>query len=128
MSTDESKRPPRAFYVITPVLSVIITVLLIDSFFALASPAPLSIERNLCFENDPYTGFRHKPGSTGYYQNNIPAVVNENGHRDDPVTLVKPEDVFRVLVLGDSFTVGANVRQEEAYPQQLEWMLAADLN
>ena len=34
--------------------------------------------------------------------------------------LTKPPGVFRILVLGDSFTVGANVRQEEAYPKVLE--------
>ncbi|GAC1334417.1 MAG: hypothetical protein NVSMB26_17110 [Beijerinckiaceae bacterium] len=72
------------------------------------------------FEADPHTGYRLKPGGIGYYEKGIPAVANSHGHRDVEVTLTKPSGVFRILVLGDSFTIGANVRQEEAWPKVLE--------
>jgi hypothetical protein len=83
-------------------------------------PIPHSIEANMYFEADPHTGYRLKPGGVGYYERGIPAVANSHGHRDSEVTLNKPPGVFRILVLGDSFTVGANVRQEEAWPKVLE--------
>lgn len=75
------------------------------------------------FEPDPYTGFRLKPQGKGYFQNSIPAQANIHGHRDDEVLLSKSSGVYRILILGDSFTVGANVAQEEAYPQVLERLL-----
>jgi lysophospholipase L1-like esterase len=37
--------------------------------------------------------------------------------------LVKGKDVFRVLVLGDSFTVGAGVGQQDTYSSQLQRLL-----
>jgi hypothetical protein len=83
-------------------------------------PVPHSIEFNMFFEADPYTGYRLKPNGVGYYERGIPAVANSHGHRDVETTLEKPAGVFRILVLGDSFTVGANVRQEEAWPKVLE--------
>ncbi|MCO6452344.1 MAG: hypothetical protein J5I90_16315 [Caldilineales bacterium] len=121
--TQPGQKPPKAFYIFAPVISILVTLLLIELFLALFHPIPFSIERNMYFEPDPYTGFRLKPGGLGYFQHNIPAQVNENGHRDDPATIAKPEGVYRILLLGDSFTVGANVRQEEAYGQVLEKLL-----
>jgi len=75
------------------------------------------------FEADPYTGFRLKARSAGRYQEGIPAVTNSYGHRDAEVAVHKTPGVFRILVIGDSFTVGANVRQEQAYPKVLERLL-----
>jgi hypothetical protein len=90
--------------------------------FALAIfyPIPHSIEKNMYYEADPYTGFRLKPGSVGHFQMGIPADANSHGHRDVEVPLKKPSGIFRILVLGDSLTVGTNVQQEEAYPKIIE--------
>jgi hypothetical protein len=75
------------------------------------------------FEPDPFTGYRLKPGSTGYFQKQIPAQVNKNGHRNELVSVEKMAGISRVLVLGDSFTVGANVEQEQSYAEVLEKLL-----
>ena len=69
------------------------------------------------FEVSSLTGYRLKPGGVGYFQQGIAANANSHGHRDDEVCISKRPDIFRLLVLGDSFTVGANVTQEDAYPQ-----------
>jgi len=111
--------------ILTPILTIILTLLAIELLLAFVRPVPFAIERNMFFEPDPYTGFRLRPDSEGVFQHGIPAVVNSQGHRDDEVTLEKPEDTFRILALGDSFTVGANVFQEQAYPQVLEDVLNA---
>lgn len=118
--------PPLAFRLLAPPIAAVITLLLLEGLLAWFWPTPFAIERNMYYEPDPYTGFRLKPHSIGYFQNGIPAVANGHGHRDDEVSLEKPPGVFRILVLGDSFTVGANVRQEEAYPQVLERLLNAN--
>jgi lysophospholipase L1-like esterase len=46
--------------------------------------------------------------------------INALGFRGPELAAEKPADVFRVLCLGDSWTFGANVGQEETYPRQLE--------
>lgn len=117
---EDAPRPRRLFQVLVPLVACGLTLGAIELGLAIFHPIPFSIESNMYFEADPYTGYRLKPGGIGHYQMGIPAVVNSHGHRDNEVTLKKPPDVFRILVLGDSFTVGANVRQEEAYPKVLE--------
>ena len=46
--------------------------------------------------------------------------INSLGLRDREVSREKPPGVFRILVLGDSFTEGKQVRLEETFPKQLE--------
>ena len=95
---------------------------MLELFLAAFRPVPPSIEQNMYFEPDPVTGFRIKPLSEGHF-GTIPANANEHGHRDEAASLEKPAEVFRVLSLGDSFTVGSGVGQEEAYPEVLERLL-----
>ena len=113
-------RPPTWWYVVVPLLSALLTVALIEAGLAIFHPIPFSIESNMYFEPDPFTGYRLKPNATGYFQRQIPARTNAHGHRGRPVAEEKPEGTFRILVLGDSFTAGANVAEESAYPQVLE--------
>jgi GDSL-like Lipase/Acylhydrolase family len=105
---------------IVPLFAGAITIVALELAMSVFHPVPFSIETNMYFEADPYTGFRLKPFGSGHFQMDIPAVANSQGNRDVEVPLKKPPGVFRILVLGDSFTVGANVRQEEAYPKALE--------
>ncbi|MFQ3246544.1 MAG: lysophospholipase L1-like esterase [Arenicella sp.] len=110
----------RWFYIFVPVVSSIASILLIELSLVVFYPVPASIESNMYFIADEHTGYRLKPNSKGYYQNQIPANANGHGHRDDSVSMKKPKGTYRILVLGDSFTVGANVMQEKVYPQVLE--------
>ncbi len=49
--------------------------------------------------------------------------INEQGLRDGPVQIPKPQGLYRILVLGDSVTFGLFVDDEEAYPHRLEKQL-----
>jgi lysophospholipase L1-like esterase len=51
--------------------------------------------------------------------------VNSLGLRNPEVELAKPPGVRRLAVLGDSITFGYWVAEEQAYPRQLERLLAA---
>ena len=113
-NTERPHRLRRLYQVLVILMECILTLGAVELGLAIFHPVPYSIESNMYFEADPYTGYRLKPGGIGHYQMGIPAVANSHGHRDIEVTLKKPPGVFRILVLGDSFTVGANVRQEEA--------------
>jgi lysophospholipase L1-like esterase len=53
--------------------------------------------------------------------------INSHGLRDREFLLQKPENTFRILALGDSFTYGAGVTLEETYVKQLEAMLNKQL-
>ena len=114
------RRRRRFYQVLLVLLECVLTLGAVELGLAIFHPVPYSIAANMYFEADPYTGYRLKPGGVGHYQMDIPAVANSHGHRDVEMTFEKPPGVFRILVLGDSFTVGANVRQEEAYPKVLE--------
>ena len=75
---------------------------------------------------DPYLPFRPRPlfvsqGHTKEYD--CEYGNNSLGFRDVEHAAEKPEGVFRILVLGDSFTYGAGVAFEETYPRRLEAML-----
>lgn len=49
--------------------------------------------------------------------------TNSRGFRTAEFAKVKPPGTFRIVCLGDSWTFGSNVDQNEAYPQQLTALL-----
>ena len=49
--------------------------------------------------------------------------LNSGGFRGREFPRTKPSSSFRILCLGDSWTFGTNVGQEETYPQQLQKLL-----
>ena len=49
--------------------------------------------------------------------------LNSEGFRDEEFPREKRKTAFRVICLGDSWTVGSNVNQDEAFPQRLRAML-----
>jgi HEAT repeat protein len=51
---------------------------------------------------------------------------NRDGLRDRTRTREKPEGLRRIAILGDSVTLGAEIRPEEAYPQRLEARFRAE--
>ena len=115
----------KSLYFILPIVSCLLGLLLVELLLAVFYPIPYSLEVNMYFEADPYTGYRHKPDTFGMYNADTPARANSQGNRDDEVAIPKPPGVFRILLIGDSFTVGANVQEAEAYGQVLERLLNA---
>jgi lysophospholipase L1-like esterase len=109
--------------IVLPLLSALFAVGLVELILILFYPIPYSLERNMYFEADPYLGYRNMPLASGYYPNGIPAQANSLGFRDAEATLEKSPGTYRILMVGDSFTVGANVEQDDAYPQVLERLL-----
>ena len=49
--------------------------------------------------------------------------LNSTGFRDGEFPETKPSSTFRIICLGDSWTFGANVGQQDAYPQRLQALL-----
>ncbi len=59
---------------------------------------------------------------TGEYYNLIS--LNNYGLHDDDLTMEKPSDTFRILILGDSFPQGWQVKLEQGFP----WLMEQELN
>lgn len=111
------------FRFLLPVASALVALALVELILILFFPVPYSLERNMYFEPDPHLGYRHRPLSEGFYPNGVEARANSLGFRDAEFSKVKAPGTFRILALGDSFTVGANVEQPDVYPQVLEQLL-----
>jgi len=69
--------------------------------------------------SDPGMAFYHRPNSEAFLMG-ADMKINSLGMRDHEVTTNKPPGTFRVVVLGDSTTVGWGVHFEETYPKLLE--------
>src|SRR5262245_1153152 len=117
----------RAFTLLLPVIAVALTLGAAELALAWLRPVPFAAESNLYFVADPYLGYRLKPSSIGWFEAaGVKGTVNRHGERDDEFPAEKPEGELRILVLGDSFTMGANVAQDATYPQVLEKLLAGE--
>ena len=54
--------------------------------------------------------------------------TDSNGFRNsNPVSMGKSDNVFRILVLGDSFSAGYRLSQEETFPRQIEKKLGSNV-
>src|SRR5262249_36964058 len=53
--------------------------------------------------------------------------TNSLGIRNEEVSPSKPPSTFRIVVLGDSWTVGVNLALDQTYPRRLANLLAADV-
>lgn len=78
---------------------------------------------------DAELGWSKRPGAKierSTTEFSVSIEINEQGLRDDPMpSPKKPEGVFRVICLGDSFTMGYTVPREELFVDLLEdwWLL-----
>ena len=107
---------------------VVIGLLLVEAAGRLFHLVPPFRDQERRYVKDPWLPFRPLPLSTnagraasgeyGYVYTH-----NSQGFRDVERSFVKPPGVFRVLVLGDSFTYGVGARLQEAYPYTLEHLL-----
>jgi len=78
-------------------------------------------------EPHPELGWAHIPNKEGYWiigNERIYVKINSKGLRDKEYSYQKPKGVYRILVLGDSFTEGFQVPLEETFCEVLEKKLA----
>lgn len=71
-------------------------------------------------------GFKFRPNFSRVWTGLGPPTIwhfNNLGFRDRPVMIAKPANIFRVVVIGDSITMGFGVEDYEAFPRRLEQYL-----
>lgn len=82
-----------------------------------------------CFEKGTYYPIRMKSDTDCMLKSNngsfrdVVIRTNSLGLRNSEVVIPKPPGTIRILVLGDSFTQGWGVSDDEAYPRELEKIL-----
>ncbi len=89
----------------------------------LATPPPDAGDLTEPLPNSPRV-YRLRPGSVAR-RSGISVRINSGGFRDREYPRTKPPGVFRILLLGDSFTMGLGVPAESTYAKRLERSLAA---
>lgn len=86
---------------------------------------PTAVNTKIFEASDTYV-WGHKPGAVDYggYGDPTPEIrINKLGFRDDEVSIYKPSNVKRVVLLGDSYAFGMGVSKEDNFPEVLERML-----
>ncbi len=68
---------------------------------------------------NPDLSFAHAPNRSAFLMG-VPVSINSEGLRDREFSLEKPPGVYRVMMLGDSTTLGWGVRQEDTAAKFLE--------
>lgn len=108
--------------------SCIFTVILLEILVRLFSPQILVRTEGL-FIPDPCRSFKLAPGFRGFEVSSefsFPVIINSRGLRDREFETPKGPGVFRILVLGDSFTYGSGAEAGTTYPRLLEDLLNRD--
>ncbi len=86
---------------------------------------PTTHHRLFC-EYDELLGWRKVPGASGWHitpEYRVFEEFNSRGLRGPEYAYRKPDDVYRVLVLGDSFVEGYSVAYEDLFTERLRRML-----
>lgn len=84
------------------------------------------------WRTDPETGWSLQPGATGRWFNplgeyDVDVTINSQGLRDvERADYHKPEGVYRILLLGDSYVEGLRVPLEQTFGKRLELALNAN--
>ena len=73
---------------------------------------------------NPQLSFAHVPSRSAFLMG-VPVSINSDGLRDREFLRAKPAGVYRILLLGDSTTMGWGVREEDTAAKSLERKLNA---
>ena len=106
-------------------LGTVVALILSEGLIRLAAPKRLeTIEAADFAQFDPWFGWTNRPGAAGPTraagQYDTSARINSRGLRDREIAPARTGAGVRVLCLGDSFTWGWGVGNDETYPKVLE--------
>jgi lysophospholipase L1-like esterase len=105
--------------------AVIFFAVIMELWFRLAAPQ-IPIRSPLMYAPHSHLRYIPNPGTSWRYRTtefDTRVTINSHGMRDYERPLEKPKRTFRILCLGDSFTLGAEVELEQCYPKVLERLL-----
>lgn len=105
-------------------LLLLVTILLcalgLEGFIRIWNP-PIAIPGMYQIHRpSPVFGWELVPGASGFGRAGTFIHINGDGFRDVDYPLKKKATVFRIMVIGDSFTFGQGVNLEDTYSKHLE--------
>jgi lysophospholipase L1-like esterase len=116
-----------ALNLVVVVTSIVVVLIVIEVGFRVFSPRKYFASTVNTWDRD--MGTKQIPGAKGFVicpNYSMDLIINSKGLRDRDYTYAKPEDTYRILCLGDSFTCGYGVQAEETFAKVLERLLNAD--
>ena len=110
-------------------IGAVVALALSEGLIRLAAPKKVeTVEAEEFVRFDPWLGWTNRPGAAGPMravgQYDAFARINSRGLRDREIDPARAKGKLRVLCLGDSFTWGEGVGDDETYPKVLERELA----
>jgi len=129
------------FRVLTVILAIFLLLIIVNLFFmifdiALSQPRTFivngrkTIWAGSIYGKDYLDGtaqfkYCYSSNERGYFDkdNCVSHSVNIDFFRSPALNYTKPENVFRIIVLGDSFTFGEGVLRKDTFVERLEWLL-----
>jgi hypothetical protein len=90
-----------------------------------ADPADLREDSGLIRKTEGAFDYEYTPGWRGYHAGAI-TTINSAGYRGKEFSAAKPADTTRILGVGDSFTLGRAVDDEDIFLARLEDLLNRD--
>jgi hypothetical protein len=109
----------------TLVIFILFLVLLEGALRLLDLPPTLKQDTGLMYRTNNAMGFEHTPGWSGYHAGAM-MHINSFGFRGKEFSPVKPPGTVRILGVGDSYTLGMAVGDDDTYLAQLEEALNRD--
>ncbi len=122
-NTEDVRKRNRVFLAITLVGTFLVCLLIIEVAIRFIDPQSDLRRKDLFFQYEPFIGFEGIPDKKGVFANSsfkTTVIHNKEGFRDVDHDKKNTRGKFRVLVLGDSFTWGHGVENNQIYMKVLE--------
>ena len=100
--------------------SIFISLIVMETAMRLWNPPIARPEMAQLHRASPFLGWDLIPSTFGIGFMGETYNINSFGFRDTEYEIEKQPATSRIMVIGDSFTFGARVNQEDTYPKQLE--------
>ena len=103
-----------------------VLICLITAFLMELALRAVGFSRPVFYEPDLLVGWSGRPGAEGVYldEGSAEVRISSAGVRDRERIVVKPGDVWRVAVLGDSYTEALQVAEDRRFTSVMERLLA----
>jgi hypothetical protein len=122
-NTEDDRKRNRVFLAITLVGTFLVCLLIIEVAIRILDPQSDLRRKDLFFQYEPFIGFEGIPNKKGAFANSsfkTTVIHNNEGFRDVDHDKKNTQNRFRMITLGDSFTWGHGVENDQIYMKVLE--------
>jgi len=103
--------------------TILLCLLVLEVFVRIWDPLIAKPGMYQIHRPSPVFGWELVPGASGFGRAGTYININRDGFRDSEHSPYKNVSVFRIMVIGDSFTFGMGVSLEDTYAKRLEQLI-----